>query len=101
MHGTFQADDKIARSLRSDVRNPVLRLPAMQEILARPLDEPISRRELGVIIRQLADQANSEAARSQRKNKHMMVAYWKVASVYTKHVARALNPNTTKSRKKK
>lgn len=86
------------RGARADVRNPILRLPAMQEILALPPDAPITRRQVGLLVRQLADQANAEAARSARKNKHMMVAYWKVASVYAKHVARAIDPNTSRKR---
>lgn len=98
MHGTVPGGGEFGRGLRADVRNPVLRLPAMQEILALPPDAPISRRQVGLIVRQLADQANAEAVRSQRKNKHMMVAYWKVASVYAKHVARAIDPTTTRKR---
>jgi hypothetical protein len=77
------------RGARVDVRNPILRLPSMQTILALPVEQ---RRPLGILLRELADQANAEAERSRKRNKHMMYAYWKVAAVYVKHVARAIDP---------
>jgi hypothetical protein len=80
---------EFGRGARLDVRNPVLRLPAAQTILELPAE---TRRPLGLLLRQLADQANAEAERSRKRNKHMMFAYWKVAAVYIKHVARAVDP---------
>jgi hypothetical protein len=80
---------EFGRGARVEVRNPVLKLPAAQSILALPVEQ---RRPLGILLRQLADQANTEAERSRKRNKHMMYAYWKVAAVYIKHVARAVDP---------
>lgn len=77
------------RSLQRDVRNPVFRLPAAEAILALPLDQ---RRPLGILLRQLADQANAEAERSWKKRKGMMAAYWRIVSTYCKHIARAIDP---------
>lgn len=85
---------EFGRGARLDVRNPVLRLPAAQQILDMPVEQ---RRPLGILLRQLADQANSEAERSRKRNKHMMFAYWKVAAVYIKHVARAIDPISLRS----
>jgi hypothetical protein len=69
------------------VRNPVLGLPAMQGIIAT--DAPW-RGELRELLIQLRDQARAKGEESMRKNKYMMFAYWKVASVYINHIARAL-----------
>lgn len=85
---------EFGRGARLDVRNPVLRLPAAQAVLALPVE---TRRPLGLLLRELADQANTEAARSRQRNKHMMYAYWKVASVYIKHIARAVDPISARS----
>lgn len=90
MHGTLTpGGGEFGRGTRADVRNPVLRLAAAQSILALPVE---TRRPLGILLRQLADQANAEAERSRKRNKHMMFAYWKVAAVYIKHIARAVDP---------
>jgi hypothetical protein len=89
MHGIIPGGGEFGRGARLDVRNPVLRLPAAQEVLALPVE---TRRPLGILLRQLADQANTEAERSRKRNKHMMYAYWKVAAVYIKHIARAVDP---------
>jgi hypothetical protein len=64
-------------------------VPGGGEILALPVEQ---RRPLGILLRQLADQAGVEAERSRKRNKHMMFAYWKVAAVYIKHIARAVDP---------
>ena len=71
------------------MRNPVLLLPAAQGILALPIE---SRRPLGLLLRQLADQAASEAQRAWKSNKGIMAAYWKAVSVYAKHLARVIDP---------
>jgi hypothetical protein len=79
------------RSSRREVRNPVLALPAAQEILALSIE---IRRPLGTLLRQLADQANEKAEGSAKKAKWMMLAYWKVVAVYAKHIAHAIDPRT-------
>ena len=89
MNAMLPGGGEFGRGARVDVRNPVLRLPAALEILAMPVE---TRRPLGILLRQLADQANVEADRSRKRNKHMMFAYWKVAAVYIKHIARAVDP---------
>lgn len=77
------------RSARREVRNPVLRLPSAQKILALPVE---SRRPLGVLLRELSADANAQAQTSWRQHKGVMAAYWKAVSVYAKHLARVIDP---------
>jgi hypothetical protein len=76
-----------ARSLRADVRNPVLALPAIAELLARPLEE---RRALRRVLLELAADARARADSSWRRHKAPMAAYWKAVAVYARHLARAI-----------
>ena len=80
---------EFGRGAKREVRNPILTLPAARDILDLPLD---SRRPLGVLLRQLADQASEQAQTSWRSNKGIMAAYWKAVSVYAKHLARVVDP---------
>ena len=80
---------EFGRGAKREVRNPILSLPAARDILALPVD---SRRPLGILLRQLADQANDQAQSSWRSNKGIMAAYWKAVSVYAKHLARVIDP---------
>lgn len=77
------------RGARRDVRNPALKLPAAAEIQALPREQ---RRPLGILLRQLAHQARDEAERSLRRNKPWMFVYFRVVSVYAKHIARVIDP---------
>lgn len=85
-----------ARSARREVRNPVLRLPATQAIL----DDlsPDVRRLLGMLLRQLGDQAAAKGEKCWRGGKAMMGAYWRVVAVYARHTAHAIDPH--RNRKK-
>lgn len=89
MHGTLPGGGEFGRGARREVRNPVLMLPAAKAILNLPIE---SRRPLGILLRQLADQANEEAKRSWARNKGIMAAYHKAISVYAKHLARVIDP---------
>lgn len=51
---------EFGRGARREVRNPVLLLPAARSILALPVE---SRRPLGILLRQIADQANDSPRR--------------------------------------
>lgn len=75
------------RSSRSEIRNPVLALPAAEKILAL---EPECRKALAELLRDLGADANERAETSWRKGKGPMAAYWKAAGVYARHIARAL-----------
>lgn len=76
-----------ARSLRADVRNPVLALPAIAELHRRPLAE---RLELRAVLLELAADAQARADASWRRHKAPMAAYWKAVAVYARHLARAI-----------
>lgn len=77
----------MSRSLRPDVRNPVLALPAVAELLALP---PSARSALRALLRDLAADARARAQKAWRTNKAPMAAYWKSVAVYATHTARAL-----------
>jgi hypothetical protein len=70
-----------------------LRLAAAQGIVELPIEQ---RRPLGILLRQLADQANEQAQASWRSNKGIMAAYWKAVSVYAKHLARVIDPESAR-----
>lgn len=85
---------EFGRGARREVRNPVLLLPASRGILDLPIE---SRRPLGILLRQLADQAAEQAQISWKQNKGIMAAYWKAVSVYAKHLARVIDPASARS----
>lgn len=89
MHGTLPGGGEFGRGARREVRNPILRLPAAKSILALPVE---TRRPLGLLLRELADQAADQANASWKSNKGIMAAYWKAVSVYAKHLARVIDP---------
>jgi hypothetical protein len=75
------------RSLRADVRNPLLQLPAIAGLRALPDAE---REQICALLRELAGDARERAQKCWRKNKAPMAAYWKTVAVYATHTARAL-----------
>lgn len=83
------------RSAKLEVRNPILRLPATRAIIEQM--DPESRRLLGTLLRQLADQAAVDADKCWNNGKGMMGAYWRVVSVYAKHIAHAVDPRGRKA----
>jgi len=87
------AGDAVARSVRADVRNPVLGLPAGQSVLDLG---PQQRRALGILLRLLARQARAEAENRWRIGDGMLAAYWRVAAVYAKHLAAVIDSRSTK-----
>lgn len=77
----------VTRSLRTDVRNPLLALPSMQAILAL---DPASRAAMRGLLREIAVDARGRAEKCWRTHKAPMAAYWKAVAVYAGHTARAL-----------
>jgi hypothetical protein len=76
-----------ARSLRADVRNPLLQLPAARRLAELPPESQAALREL---LDELAADARSRADLAWRKHKAPMAAYWKAVAVYAKHTGRLL-----------
>ena len=89
MHGTLPGGGEFGRGARREVRNPILMLPAAKSILDLPIEH---RRPLGVLLRQLSQQAAEKADASWKSNKGIMAAYWKAVSVYAKHLAHVIDP---------
>lgn len=77
----------MSRSLRPDVRNPVLNLPGVAELRAQP---PEVRAAVAEIIGAISLDARARAQESWRKNKGPMAAYWKAVGAYATHIKRAI-----------
>jgi hypothetical protein len=77
---------KPARSNKPEVRNPVLKLPAIAQFKALP---PEARAALIAMLRDLSTDARGKAEKSWRTNKAPMAAYWKAVAVYARHLALA------------
>ena len=75
------------RSIRREVRNPVLALPGMAAL--RDLDEP-ARGALRVALKSLQADARDRADKCWRTHKAPMAVYWKAVGVYAGHLARVL-----------
>lgn len=67
--------------------NPLLRLPAARDLLNL---SPAQRRAMALLLRQLRDQANTEAEQAWQRRKGPMAAYWRAVSTYARHTAHAL-----------
>lgn len=67
--------------------NPLLRLPAGRALLELPAAD---RMRLARVMRELREQANSEAETAWRRRKGWGAAYWRAVSTYARHVAHAL-----------
>jgi hypothetical protein len=76
------------RSLRTDIRNPLLRLSCAKQFA---LLEPSSQKILRTLLSQLAADAKNKAQKSWSANKAPMAAYWKAVSVYAGHAKRLLS----------
>jgi hypothetical protein len=76
-----------ARSLRTDVRNPPLALPAAQRLRGLPDDV---RADISLLLRDLSRDARIKAELCWRRNKAPMAAYWKSVAVYANHMRRLL-----------
>ncbi|RQT08911.1 hypothetical protein DF035_00600 [Burkholderia contaminans] len=67
--------------------NPLLRLPAARALTTLP---PELREALSNVLRELRDQANTEAEIAWKRRKGPMAAYWRAVATYARHLAHAL-----------
>ncbi|WP_416046705.1 hypothetical protein [Cupriavidus basilensis] len=67
--------------------NPLLDLPAAEGLLKLPREQ---RRAMALVLRQMRDQANTEAEQAWLRRKGPMAAYWRAVSTYARHFAHAL-----------
>jgi hypothetical protein len=77
----------LSRSIRPDIRNPLLALPAMERM--REIDPTAKAALLALLIEIRAD-ARERAETCWRKHKAPMALYWKAVSVYVGHIIRFL-----------
>ncbi len=75
------------RSVRADVRNPILRLPEIAQLQA--LDDT-SKAALVAVLAGIQRESRALAEKSWRTHKAPMAAYWKAVAVYANHISRAL-----------
>lgn len=68
--------------------NPLLKLPAMRQVMALPAEQ---RGPLEALMRELRADADRQAEESWKKRKGPMAAYWRAVSTYARHVAHALS----------
>lgn len=73
--------------------NPLLKLPAGQALRRLPKDD---RARIEAVMRELRDQANTEAENAWRRRKGPMAAYWRAVSTYAQHLAHALSKEPSK-----
>lgn len=77
----------LARSSSSEVRNPLLGLPAVARIRELPLEV---RFPLAELLREIAGAADRNAENAWARRKGPMAAYWRATSTYARHTARAV-----------
>lgn len=78
---------ELSRSLRADIRNPMLAMPSMHRMLRMGKLERII---LADLLKEVAVDARARAEKCWRTHKAPMAAYWKAVAVYAGHTARAL-----------
>lgn len=75
------------RSLRPEVRNPVLALPAARRLAAL---DPASRAALRAVLEDLRRDAHARAETSWKRRKGPLAMYWRAVGVYAGHLSRVL-----------
>lgn len=85
---------EFGRGARVDVRNPIVLLPEAQALAATMTPE--QRRAFGDLMRAMAREADKQAEKAWRKRKGPMAAYWRAGCTYMKHIARAIDPRSTR-----
>jgi hypothetical protein len=76
------------RSIRREVRNPMLALPSVQRLASI---DPDARAGLIDVLKEVRVDARERAEKCWRTHKAPMALYWKCVAVYAGHLARALN----------
>ena len=66
--------------------NPLLNLQAGRALLELPRAD---RERIEAVMRELRDQANTEADKAWRRRKGPMAAYWRAVATYARHIAHA------------
>lgn len=77
-----------SRPNRTEVRNPVLGLPAARLLQTLPAEQ---RLILAVLLRDLSNDARRRARINWDRRKAFLAAYWSTVAVYAGHIARLLS----------
>lgn len=78
------------RSSQPEVRNPVLALQAIHELIAA--STPEQRVLWRKLLREIATVGHARAEKAWTTRKGPMAVYWRGVGVYANHIARALRP---------
>jgi hypothetical protein len=76
--------------------NPLLGLPAAQELTALLGEQPEIAAAFCRLLTQLGEQADHLAEHAWQKRKAPMAAYWRACAVYARHIARAVGKSEKK-----
>lgn len=87
-----------ARSLKVEVRNPLLALPGVQALVAQL--SPESRAVMRALLRAISADARARADLCWKKHKAPMACYWKAVAVYANHASRLFRPQPPDQRAK-
>lgn len=77
------------RSLRTDVRNPIVGLESFGRLGEL---SPEAKAALRDVLADIAADSRRRADKCWRTHKAPMAAYWKACSVYAGHIRRAVKP---------
>lgn len=75
------------RSVRAEVRNPILALPGARLLQGLPVE---SKAALRAVLIEIRDDCRTRAAECWARHKAPMACYWKACGVYANHIARVL-----------
>lgn len=78
-----------ARSASMIVRNPLMGLPAAQDLATLP---PEAQAAIRALFKQISADARVRAEKCWRTHKAPMAAYWKAVAVYANHASRLVKP---------
>ena len=79
-----------SRSLRTDVRNPLVSLPSMARLQRFVEGQPVAGSLLRDVLSEISSDARVRADKCWRTHKAPMAAYWKAVAVYAGHLRRGL-----------
>ena len=77
------------RSLRAEVRNPLLLLPSAS---AMSNLDPAAKAALRALLKDLQADSRKRAEEAWKAGKAPMAVYWRAVSVYANHSSRLLKP---------
>lgn len=80
----------MSRSLRPEVRNPILNLPAAKRLAALLRENPEVQAEFICLLRELRVDAQARGQHLWDKHKGPMAVYWYSSGVVAGHIARAV-----------